>query len=126
LKISEYIRYADDFVIFARDQTMLRDTLNHIQIFLSDSLHLDLHPEKIFFQSVYDNVDWLGWQIFPHHRILRTKTKRRMLSRLSQKYRSDPENFDPVIHAYFALMSHGNVGKVEREVRERYGYLFKS
>jgi RNA-directed DNA polymerase len=123
LKIPEYIRYADDFVIFSRDQDALKNILTQIQIFLSDSLHLDLHPEKISIESIYDGVDWLGWQIYPHHRILRAKTKKRIISKLSQKYRDDPENLDPMMQSYLALMSHGNTWKIEREVRERYGYI---
>jgi RNA-directed DNA polymerase len=126
LKIPEYIRYADDFVIFSRDQDTLRNILTQIQVFLSDILHLELHPEKIFIESIYHGVDWLGWHIFPHHRVMRTKTKRRITSRLSQKYRDDPGNLDSIFQSYLALMSHGNTRKTEMEVRKKYGYIFDS
>ena len=53
LKISEYIRYADDFVIFSQDKIILQDILVQIQKFFSDHLKLELHPEKISIESIY-------------------------------------------------------------------------
>lgn len=124
LHIREYIRYADDFVIFSRDRVFLEQVLSDIALFVSTHLHLTLHPDKIEIRSIYAGVDFLGWHIFPHHRILRTKSKRRMINQLEQSYRADMEIFDSVIQSYFSLLSHGNTYRLEMEIRNQYGYIF--
>jgi retron-type reverse transcriptase len=84
LKIRHYIRYADDFVIFHSDKHELVAILGKIEIFLIRTLRLSLHPNKVFIKTVSSGLDFLGWIHFPHHRILRTTTKRRMLKNVVQ------------------------------------------
>jgi len=84
LKIKYYIRYADDFVVFAENKKYLESIIQIIQNFLAEKLKLELHPDKISFKTLNSGVDFLGWINFPKHRILRTSTKRRMLNKLKK------------------------------------------
>jgi retron-type reverse transcriptase len=52
LKVKYYIRYADDFVILGEDKEYLKELLTKISIFLSESLKLSLHPDKVFIKTI--------------------------------------------------------------------------
>ena len=78
LKAKYYLRYADDFVVLSSDREYLENMLQHIQQFLAEKLMLQLHPHKVSISTVASGVDFLGWVHFPHHRVLRTVTKRRV------------------------------------------------
>lgn len=115
LKVKHYIRYADDFVILHRDKTYLQHLISQLSQFLEDALKLSLHPKKLFLKTLYSGVDFLGWVHFPHHKILRTSTKRRMLKQLrdnkSEKTRT----------SYMGLLSHGNTYKLRKKLVEMSG-----
>lgn len=102
LKAKYYVRYADDFVLIARDRAWLEDALPFIDSFLRERLKLQLHPDKVFIKTLASGVDFLGWTHFSDHRVLRTATKRRMFRRL----REHPTR--GTIRSYEGLLSHGN------------------
>lgn len=109
LKVKYYIRYADDFV-FSDNKDYLMDLVGLIDSFLTQELKLTLHPDKLFIKTLNSGLDFLGWVNFPDHRVLRTKTKRRMFKRL--RVNSRPES----VNSYLGLLSHGNGYKVSRRL----------
>jgi retron-type reverse transcriptase len=111
LKIKHYIRYADDFVVLSEDRRQLQFLLPQIRAFLSERLHLNLHPQKISIKTVASGVDFLGWVHFQNYRILRTATKRRMFRGIKNKGAKDK-----TIQSYFGLLSYGNTRKIKREI----------
>ncbi len=86
LKVKCYMRYADDFIILADDKKWLEEQITLVREFLHRELKLELHPDKIFIKTVSSGVDFLGMVNFPDHRILRTKTKKRMFKKIDNKY----------------------------------------
>lgn len=102
-----YIRYADDFVILSSDKEQLISFLPVIQVFLRDRLQLMLHPDKVFLQTIAKGVDFLGWVHFPHHRVPRTVTKRRMFLRIRQW----PE--EAMLQSYLGMLSHGDAWELQ-------------
>jgi retron-type reverse transcriptase len=112
LKVSGYIRYADDIVIFHEDRGRLDDFLPEISAFLEIRLKLSLHPAKVSISTVASGVGFLGWVHFPHHRSLRTSTKRRMLKRLLRNYTAETKA------SYLGLLSHGNAHKLVRFIEK--------
>ncbi|OHB11901.1 MAG: hypothetical protein A3G99_01085 [Candidatus Zambryskibacteria bacterium RIFCSPLOWO2_12_FULL_39_23] len=110
LKVKYYIRYADDFVILDQNKTTLNNLLRYIKVFLENHLKLNLHPNKISIKTLASGVDFLGWVNFPHHRVLRTTTKRRMLKNLSNNLK--PES----VRSYFGMLKHGNAHKLQNEI----------
>lgn len=113
LKQKYYIRYADDFVIMNMDKEELAEILPKIVEFLKKYLKLSLHPDKVFIKTIASGIDFLGWVHFPKHRVLRTKTKRRMFTRLEDmSYRSE------VVYSYLGLLKHGNANKLRRKIEE--------
>ncbi len=125
LKIRHYIRYADDFVIFHSDKHELVAILGKIEIFLIRTLRLSLHPNKVFIKTVSSGLDFLGWIHFPHHRILRTTTKRRMLKNVVQNDMKGEtyghrrgKNYQARINSYVALLKYGNTYRLRTEIQE--------
>jgi hypothetical protein len=106
LKLKYYIRYADDFVIFSENKMYLEKLIPEMQEFLQIKLKLTLHPNKIYIKTVYSGVDYLGWINFKDHRILRTKTKNRMLKRISKN--TTPK----ILNSYLGLLKHGNTWSI--------------
>lgn len=81
----KYLRYADDFVVLSCDKQKLVDLISSIEAFLRIHLELCLHPNKIQLRAWHQGIDFLGYVSFPRHQILRTKTKHRMVKRISMK-----------------------------------------
>ncbi|MEK7080478.1 MAG: RNA-directed DNA polymerase [Patescibacteria group bacterium] len=102
LKIKYSIRYADDFVVLSEDRKYLQNITPLIGDFLQNELKLTLHPDKIFIKTLPSGIDFLGWVNFKDHRILRIKTKKRMLKRI--KKNSSRET----LNSYLGLLKHGN------------------
>ena len=110
LKVMYYIRYADDFVLLSDDRSLLENSIPRIAEFLEEKLKLRLHPNKVSINTLASGVDFLGWVNFPHHRVLRTATKRRMFKRVT----GTPEK--AVVASYLGLLSHGNAHKLHTRV----------
>lgn len=102
LHFKHYIRYADDFAFLSSNRTELEYLLEESRTFFSERLALDLHPDKIFLKTIASGMDFLGWVHFPHHRVLRTKTKERMTKRITQ----NPT--DATLQSYLGMLEHGD------------------
>lgn len=110
LKAKYYIRYADDFVILHENKQYLTNLLPKISLFLEAQLKLSLHPDKVFIKTIASGTDFLGWVHFPHHRILRTTTRRRVFKKLSKN------TSDETSASYLGLLGHGNTYKLKKEL----------
>ena len=112
LKAKYYIRYADDFVILSEDRKQLEEIVPLIAQFLERTLKLSLHPDKLYIKTLASGLDFLGWVHFPHRRVLRTSTKKRMFRNISEA--STPES----VTSYLGLISHGNTHTLQVTVKE--------
>lgn len=115
LRQKHYIRYADDFIIMHNEKGVLMEVLPKIHDFLEGKLRLALHPDKIFLKTASSGVDFLGWVHFPHHRVLRTTTKRRMWRRLDEM-----NGKIETVLSYLGLLSHGNARKFANSIYMKY------
>jgi RNA-directed DNA polymerase len=114
LKVKYYVRYADDFVILYDKKECLENILPKISEFLEKNLQLSLHPDKVFIKTIASGIDFLGWIHFPHHRVLRTSTKKRMFRNLKE----DPKEGSKA--SYLGLLSHGNAYKLKRVILKKH------
>ena len=88
LRCRYYIRYCDDFVLLNDDKSWLHEAKAKSADYLA-SLRLKLHPRKctVFLTSL--GTDFLGYRIFPTHRLLRRENierAKRRLKRLQVEY----------------------------------------
>jgi retron-type reverse transcriptase len=111
LRVKNYIRYADDFVVFSHDRKELIELLPKIGTFLKEHLKLTLHPEKVFIKTLASGIDFLGWVHFPDHRVLRTTTKRRMFKNLSVSDTPEASR-----QSYLGTLRWGNTEKLKTKV----------
>ncbi len=122
LKAKYYIRYADDFVILSENRNQLEKIISEISDFLETELKLKLHPNKVFIKTFSSGVDFLGMVNFPKHKILRTKTKRRMLEKISQKHKLLREelisqnSFNQSLQSYLGILKHCDGWKVRTKI----------
>jgi hypothetical protein len=113
LKEKYYIRYADDFVVLSESKLWLEHQLPKISAHLSARLHLDLHPNKVSIETLASGIDFLGWVMFPDHKVLRAATKRRMEKRLREVCAP------ATINSYEGLLKHGNTHKISETILRR-------
>ncbi len=110
LKVKQYIRYSDDFVLMSENRIELEKHLETMTNFLERELKLDMHPDKVFLQTLASGVDFLGWVHFSHHRVLRAKTRQRMMKRIS----TNPT--EETISSYLGLLKHGDTVELREQV----------
>lgn len=125
LKIKYYVRYADDFVILSHDRNFLENLVGYIQQFLKTELDLELHPNKVIFGKFKSGIDFLGYIIFPHHILPRTKTKRRMLKKIKRKVEAfkagkiSEETLNQTIQSYLGYLAHANTYKFKQQLQNQ-------
>jgi len=107
LKAGYYIRYADDFVIMSEKKDSLERILPEIERFLYEKLKLSLNVSKTQIRTLSSGIDFLGYVILPHHIVLRTKTKKRMLKRVNEKN----------LPSYLGILKHCDGYKVEKRIK---------
>src|SRR3989344_700685 len=128
LRIKDYARYTDDFVIVSGDIPYLRSLIPHIEAFLESRLHLRLHPGKVAIRNYRHGVDFLGYIVLPHCILNRAKTKRRMFRKLRQKV-IDHKNgavtksrLDASLQSYMGVLSHANAYRLSEDLKNKFWY----
>ena len=122
LKAKYYLRYCDDFIILSDNADYLQDLILVINNFLQENFNLCLHPNKITIRKYRQGIDFLGYVVLPHHKVLRTKTKRRMFRKIRQKYiafRSGAisENyFYASLQSYLGILKHCKGHKIRKDM----------
>lgn len=122
LKMKYYIRYADDFVILSENKKESESLIELIKNFLKKELKLELHPNKISIETFSSGVDFLGVVNFPHHKILRTKTKRRMIKKIQNKKNDlekriiSKESFRQSLQSYLGILKHCEGWKIGEKI----------
>ena len=126
LKIKHYVRYTDDFALVSESPEELGKLLIPISKFLQNELALTLHPNKSILHSICQGVDFLGYVIFPHHRLIRSKTKHRMFRKLEkqmEEYRAGDItklNFEQSLQSYLGVLSHADTYGIREELLNRF------
>ena len=110
LRVKYYVRYADDFVVLAEGRKYLQDLLPKFGEFLQNELKLKLHEQKVYIKTSASGLDFLGWVHFPHHRQIRTTTKRKVIRNLSGYPK--PET----VNSYRGLLRHGDTYLLQKRL----------
>lgn len=124
LRVKHYARYADDLVVLSRDETYLRELLGKIKEFLSKELLLEMHPGKVKFVKWHAGIDFLGYVSFPHHSLVRAKTRKRMVKRIMagvrgvRSGRMAQEAFDRSLGSYMGVLSHAHAAKLRKRIKD--------
>ena len=122
LKIKYYVRYCDDFVILSKDEKYLRNLIKETNYFLKENLKINLHPGKVSIKKVDQGIDFLGYVSFYHHRVLRTRTKKRAFRKIKFKKNQlnrkiiNPYSFKQTLNSYLGILKHCKGLKIKKEI----------
>lgn len=125
LKIKYYARYTDDFIVISQNPEYLRGLLKPIHEFLGNILHLNLHPEKVLIRKYSHGIDFLGYVILPHYRLIRKRTWKRMLRKFRAKMRDckqggiSTDSLNQSLQSYLGLLSHANAYELEEFLKNQ-------
>ncbi len=121
--MKHYIRYTDDFVIVHQSEEELKNLLPKIKEFLETRLKLTLHPRKVTLNKTFRGVDFLGYVLLPHHRVLRTKTRRRIVRKLKLRVGEyndgiiTRQTLEQSLQSYLGVLSHADSHAISEELR---------
>lgn len=77
-----YLRYVDDFVLVHRDDALLQECRGLIEVFLRDTLRLELKAEQRL-QPLAAGIDFLGYVVHPTHTLVRRRVVGHCRARLA-------------------------------------------
>jgi retron-type reverse transcriptase len=86
LGVPGYVRYVDDLLVVADDKRQLAAVRERLAEFLT-ALRLRLHPAKCVVLPVTEGIRFLGYRVFPTHRLLVAENVRRFRRRVRQMQR---------------------------------------
>lgn len=109
LRVENYIRYMDDFVLFSNDKQRLLKCRNEIVDFLEVKLQLQLKPSATFFNQKTNGLSFLGTRIFPSMIRIRTDSARRSFKRLKRRqheFANGRIDFESLSQSTNSILSH--------------------
>lgn len=79
LRVPEYLRYMDDFLVFADSYIEINDYVAQIKMFAEQKLKLALKPVVVAMTMC--GIDFLGYRIYPNKILLTQRSKRRFVKK---------------------------------------------
>lgn len=120
LRVPAYLRYMDDFALFADDKATLQRAHAAIAGYLRDELGLGLKARATRLAPSRDGLQFLGFLLFPNTVRLRPENLRRFTWRLrflrwqAGEGRIDGERFRRGVASVVAHMQHGDTLQLRR------------
>ena len=138
LKAKRYVRYVDDFVLVHHNKAQLEAWLEQIEQFLAQRLQLKLKND-IKLQPLTSGIDFLGYWIYPTHKLVRPRVihhAKQKLSAWQSAYvrrtaqgwlinatQQEQAAIRSVWASYQGHFGHANTVKLEQFFYKRYGWL---
>ncbi|MFZ9739987.1 MAG: reverse transcriptase domain-containing protein [Prochlorotrichaceae cyanobacterium] len=121
LKMGAYLRYMDDFAIFATDSDRLSGAKQSIQDYLA-GLRLQLHPVKTQIFETRKGANFVGFRVLPDRIRVRSDTlyrARRRCKRLQRSYAQgeiDLPDLSQRLQSWEAHLVHGNTYRLRQRI----------
>lgn len=121
LRCTGYVRYVDDFLLFADDKAVLNQWQREIILFLQ-SLRLTLHENRAQTRPVERGIPFLGFTVYPDHRRLKRSkgiTYRRLLKTLWSRFQAGEitrEQGRASVVAWLGHIRHGDTWGLRRRM----------
>lgn len=121
LKCRAYIRYVDDFILFSEDKQELSRWRRQITRKLSES-RLTLHEARAQIFPVSTGIPFLGFRVYPDHRLLKTRKAIRFRSKLKHLLqecgngRLDVSKLAQSLQSWIHYVSYGDTWGLRRSV----------
>ena len=124
LHVRYYVRYMDDFIILHEDKRYLHCLWKIIAEYLKEQLKLELNQKTAVF-PVRHGIDFLGYRIFPGHKLLRKryiKRTKRMIKHFEREYKAGNmrrEYIQQVLASWNGRAKRANVPFLREEIAKR-------
>lgn len=109
LRLKGYVRYMDDFLVFAENKPLLHETLAAIRTFLQQHLRLALKEPSVQVLPVTQGIPFLGFRVFPG--IVKLTGKkwarfRRQVRKLEARYTSGTMTEEALARSVASMLGH--------------------
>jgi retron-type reverse transcriptase len=121
LHINKYVRYVDDFALFADDKNVLTEAKLAIESYLAN-LRLKLHPVKTQIFETRHGANFLGFRILPDRIRLRSENLirgKRRLKKLQKHYQNDiisAQDVNRSVQSWNAHLEHGDTWRLRQKI----------
>lgn len=121
LRCKGYVRYVDDFLLFADDKVTLHHWRDEVVHFMQ-MLRLTLHENRLHPTPTAHGIPFLGFTVYPDHRRLKRSkgiTYRRHLKTLWCQYRAGRitrEQGRASVTAWLGHVQHGDTWRLQRKL----------
>ncbi len=121
-RVPGYVRYMDDFVLFANDKQRLADLLPCVRTYLAGTLKLRLKDRATILAPVTQGLPFLGWRIYHGTVRLRPDNLRRTRKRLRARTRRHEqghvteEQLADAVRSVTVHLAHGSTFKLRRSM----------
>jgi len=128
LRVKNYARYTDDFIIVSDNREYIEELLPRLQTFLLEKLRLELHPDKITINKFHEGIDFLGYVIFPYYKKLRSKTRKRIVRKIREKIENFHNNIisqhtlEQSLQSYLGVLSYANEYKFSQYLKNQFWF----
>jgi RNA-directed DNA polymerase len=122
LRCPAYLRYVDDFLLFAEDKPTLHRCKAAISAFLATRPRLVLHERESVVSPVETGIPFLGFRVYPDHRLLRRRNWlafARRLRDMADQYTAgelDASAVSARVRGWAAHASHGDTWGLRRSL----------
>ena len=130
LKAKYYIRYVDDFTILYDSKEQLEIWKDKIDNFLREKLKLELHPSKSHVLRLSCGINFLGFRVFFHHKLLRKSNLQsfeRKFNQIKIMFKEGMLNKEQVLdflEGWLAYASHANCHKYKKHLIRQFNKEF--
>lgn len=121
IKASKYIRYVDDFALFADDKAFLETARVKIEAYLNN-LRLKIHPIKSQLFETKHGANFVGFRIVPNQIRVRSENLRLARKRLRQMLRDydegkiDSQKLTQSLQSWVAHLKHGDTWQLRQRI----------
>lgn len=117
-----YIRYMDDFIVLSGSKPQLHTVRREVENFLNCNLRLKLNNKTQIFPVESRGVDFLGYRVWPTHRLLRKSSTKRMRYKL-KKFKAlytagkiDPREIRASVVSWLGHCKHADTYQLRRKM----------
>jgi retron-type reverse transcriptase len=128
LKVKKYLRYVDDFALFADDKEFLADARIAIEEYLA-GLRIKVHSGKTqLFETKY-GANFLGFCVLPDRIRVRTENLRRARRRIRKMHyeyvnnRIDIKKVSQSMNSWFAHLQHGDTYQLRQQISKTLDWM---
>ncbi len=124
LKCIAFLRYVDDWLLFAHDKATLHEWRKAIIAFAA-TLRLTLHEERAAVYPTQTGIPFLGWRVFPRHLRLKRRNGvafQRRFYRMRRQFAQDEISADHMqrsVQGWIAHVQHGQTWGLRRAILRR-------